>query len=81
MPKSHECIEESLKNILLNNGYVTFLDNPDCKLMFDSIEFINLIVEIENEFEIYIPDEYLVPGAINSYNEILHMIKCLLDAE
>lgn len=33
--------------------------NEDEILIEDSIQFVTLIVELENEFEISIPDEYL----------------------
>lgn len=40
----------------------------------DSLTFITFIVEVENIFEIEIPDEYLLPGKLVSIQDVLEMV-------
>ena len=44
----------------------------------DSLSFISFIVELEQIFNIEIPDEFLMPERISSFASIRDMIKGLL---
>lgn len=46
----------------------------------ESMTFITFIVEIENMFEIEIPDEYLIPGKLVSIDDTINMIENLSQA-
>ena len=44
----------------------------------DSLTYISFIVEIEEEFNISIPDEYLQADIIETYEDVAEMIQQLL---
>ncbi len=44
----------------------------------DSVMFITLIIELENYFNIDIPDEYLLPETISSLGALTDMISKLI---
>lgn len=43
----------------------------------ESVTFITFIVELEDVFEIEIPDEYLLPGKLVLIEDVLQMIDIL----
>ena len=47
----------------------------------DSITFISLIVELEQKFEIEIPDEYLIFDALKTFDDVVNMIECIITLE
>lgn len=56
--------------------------NEDCDLreyIADSVAFIAAIVEIENEFDIEIPDEFLIYERFASLNSFCETISLLLN--
>lgn len=56
--------------------------NEDCDLreyIADSVAFIAAIVEIENEFDIEIPDEFLIYERFASLNSFCEAISLLLN--
>lgn len=52
-------------------------ENQLVDIIEDSIMFISLIVELEEEFKIEIPDEYLVLGGFQEINEICQLINSI----
>lgn len=40
----------------------------------DSIKYVLIIIEIEQEFDIIIPDDYLIYNKMSSINEILSIV-------
>lgn len=40
----------------------------------DSIAFVSFIVELESEFDIEIPDDYLVEGKLATYSDVVNLI-------
>ena len=67
------------KAIIECNGEINALDlndNTDLidDLGFDSINIISLVVSIETEFDIEIPDEFLLLEKLRSYKEIKKMV-------
>ena len=65
--------DEQLRRVLLSNG-ILLQDAEQDGLHFDSVQFISLIVDIEKEFCIEIPDEYLDGESLNNYNDFLDVI-------
>lgn len=68
-----------LKNIGI---YVDDEENLDIDIndyIEDSITFITFVVELEREFNIEIPDDYLIPTQLNTISNILNLIKELSD--
>lgn len=67
---------------MMNNLIKTFersgiyinVDDLDSQLQIDSIEFISLIVSIEEEYEIIIPDEYLIFDRLNTVRKFYELI-------
>ncbi len=45
--------------------------------IFDSLDIVNLVVEISDEFDIEIPPQEIVPSNFNSMNALYQMIKRL----
>lgn len=74
--------EERLKRMILD---IASLDiDIDCidddtllieGLGYDSVKLIELIIEIENEFEIEIDDDYLDIGVISSYKKLRDVVE------
>lgn len=75
-------IERKLKELIVditteevdNNSIDTNTDLIN-DLGFDSIEIIELIVEIENEFKIEIDDDDINMNILTTYSELLSMIE------
>ena len=44
----------------------------------DSITFITLVIEIENAFQITIPNNYLSPESFSKINEILNIVRAVM---
>lgn len=78
MDNSFESISNKLKEVLINNGCLSILEGDEEELFFDSIEFVNLIVEIENEFCIFIPDDYLLPENFKTFKLICKTVFSIL---
>jgi len=47
----------------------------------DSIQLISIIVDIEEKFMVEIPDEYMVPEFIESFDHVLEVVYELLEQE
>lgn len=56
------------------SGIYINVDDLDSQLQIDSIEFISLIVSIEEEYEIIIPDEYLIFDRLNTVRKFYELI-------
>ncbi len=76
-------IKKRVQNVILNMGYKV----DDVKIDFieayeiDSITFIELILEIEEEFSIMVPDESLIMENVNTVEKIAELVKKVLDDE
>lgn len=74
--------KERILMCLNNIGiYVDSLDNEFNiqDYILDSITFITFIVELENMFDIEIPDMYLVPDEFKTIDDVCRVIKHLKD--
>lgn len=74
-------ILEILNHLFQNSGvdtevieYVDFIDD----LGMDSIGFISLIVELETEFNIQIPDEWLLVDKFREYSSVFSAVEELI---
>lgn len=74
-----EYITKLYNAIKEDSGGVYGVDNDSIdNIVVDSIEFVQLIVQIESDFNIEIPDEYLIPSELNSISKIATVIESIL---
>jgi len=76
-------IRKAILKLLENNGIVIELDEGDLDLRnysIDSIMFISFIVDLENEFSIAIPDEYLTIELLQSIDGLTNFIIELINS-
>ena len=63
---------------ILNDFGIIFSENDDIDLTLfidDSIIFINLILELEQEFNIIFPDELLDMSILTSFNRLINIVQ------
>lgn len=76
-------IRKAILKLLENNGVVIESDEGDLDLRnysIDSILFISFIVDLENEFSIAIPDEYLTIELLQSIDGLTNLIIELINS-
>lgn len=76
-------IKKTIVNLLENNGVVIESYEGDLDLRnysIDSILFISFIVDLENEFSIAIPDEYLTIELLQSIDGLTNLIIELINS-
>ena len=76
-------IRKVILKLLENNGIVIESDEGDLDLRnysIDSIMFISFIVDLENEFSIAIPDEYLTIELLQSIDGLTNLIIELINS-
>lgn len=73
-------IENKIRKILDENG-IYISDNPNENLDLDSITFISIIVCLENELEIEVPDDYLLIDKFMTFNNYVDNVKFILGME
>lgn len=66
-----EILNSNIKNAKITNN---LLDYNLSELGMDSIAFIKIIVDLENEFECEIPDSKLLIGEMNTVNKIIKVL-------
>lgn len=59
--------------ILMNNGIIFKLED-ELTSEIDSLAFVSLIVDIENEFNISIPDESFLDDSFRSVNGLAEVV-------
>lgn len=65
-------IKEKLIKIFNDNGVVVI--SEDEIIDVDSLIYISIIVEIEEEFEIEVPDEYLITNQLTCLSEYIELV-------
>ena len=68
-------------NCLLELGIVFEQEENNFELtdyIEDSLTFISFVSELENEFDIEIPDEYLLQGVLGTLNDLKNIITLLV---
>ncbi len=64
---------------VLNDNEVSIIPElDDEKILLDSIEFISVIVGLEEEFNIAIPEEFLTFEALQTIEQFVNMISFLV---
>ena len=71
-------IQEKLKMIFAGNGYIVYDDEVNEKLEVDSLQFLSILCDIESQFDIAIPDEFLINDDLCSYNDVMNMVTAAL---
>ena len=69
--------KKTIIKLLENNGVVIESDDGDLDLRnysIDSVVFISFIVDLEHEFSIAIPDEYLTIELLQSINGLTNLV-------
>lgn len=66
---------DKVKEVLLEHGIESYNDDNDEVFILDSIQYISILVSLEEVFDIEIPDEYLITK--NEYNilDFCEMVK------
>lgn len=67
-------IKETLLKLFETNGIVIQENEQFTDLELDSLRFISLIINIEDKFEITIPDEYLSGNSLNTFSDFSEVI-------
>ncbi len=78
-----QSIEDKVINIISNNVLnkeIVIDKNTNLvqDLVLDSIVFIQIILDIETEFEVEFPDELLTMDSLSSLNTIVSIIKNII---
>ncbi|MCX8131682.1 MAG: acyl carrier protein [Clostridia bacterium] len=60
---------------------ITDLDDAKLGDVLDSLQFVKLIVSLEDEYEIEIPDKYLVPANLNSLSAMTQLVVGIIGGE
>lgn len=82
MLKDNENIKEKIIECMNNMGIVNFEDDANFKLddyIVDSVMFVSFIIELEQMFNIEIPDEYLVVDSLQTFDDLYIMIETVLN--
>ena len=68
-------------NVNIENAKLTpeQMEDDVSTIGMDSITFIRIIVALEEEFDIEIPDEYLLLTAMNTISKMTDVISAVLD--
>lgn len=68
-----EKIYELLCNVGINVNEAGKID--DTIKVMDSLQFVSLICDIENEFDIFIPDDFLIQNNFESLDDFVEQIE------
>lgn len=80
MKKMTQCLEDAGIYIQIPDGEDDFdIDLRD--FVESSIQFISIIIAIENVFDIEIPDEYLLIDTFASFKDLMSLIEELQEAK
>lgn len=72
-------IDQRIKIIFKHNGYAIEDGEESVQLQLDSLQFISIMCDIENEFDISIPDEVLSGENLGTYTDIFEMVSKLCE--
>ena len=81
LPNENESTEAApikrLEKIFRESGIVLDVEKPDEALNLDSLHYISIICEMENEFDVEIPNEVFSENKISSFNDFLQLLSSL----
>lgn len=72
-------LKNKVINILERNGYFFETDSDDEELYFDSLQFMTTLVDLELEFNIIIPEEYIYDNQLNNLKEYCDLVNVLTE--
>ena len=74
-----DSIESKVKLMKLfeQNGYLISEDSETEQLELDSLQFISILCDVENEFEISIPDDFFSGEGLSTFVDFYDLIKNL----
>ncbi len=70
-----------LKEIFEGKGIFISEDAYEEPMFLESLQFVAIIIDIEEEFSIQIPDEYYLMNKLVSFHDFCEMIQTLLETE
>lgn len=71
-------VKQRIKDVFSRTGYMIDDENRDLnEYIPDSLGFINLVVELEDEFEIVFPDEILGANTFSNLDSLVCLINDL----
>lgn len=68
-------MKERLENVFNDIGLYIDEDEYDDEIGLDSMTFVSLLVAIEEEFKIEIPDEKLSIAALKTFADFLQLVE------
>ena len=68
-------VKSRLEKLLNESGIQFDREKLDESLELDSLHYISIICEIENEFEIEVSDEVLLENKLESFNDFIKLIE------
>lgn len=71
---NREVAMRELKEFLIEKNFVSSKISEIDSIQMDSIQYIDLIVAIEEQYNIEIPDEFLIPNNIWNLNDLVEII-------
>lgn len=72
--------EKRLFDIFEQKGIFLSSDEKNDELELDSIQFISIIVDIENVFNLSFPDNVFISNNLKTFNQFIEEIQHLLNA-
>lgn len=68
-------IRNQVKDILIDHGVESLMDNNDEEFVLDSIQYVSILMSIEQHLNIDIPDEYLLIKDKYSVNDFFKIVE------
>ena len=71
-------VKEKIVECMNHMGIVDFEEDANFRVddyILDSVMFVSFIIELEQMFDIEIPDEYLVADRLQTFDDIYNMIE------
>lgn len=63
-----------LMDVFKQNGYSIADENDSAQLELDSLQFISILCDVENEFGISIPDEYMTGENLSTFCDFVKLV-------
>ncbi len=67
--------EDKIIEKVLQECKIDYSGDKDKEMTLQSVQLVSLIVALEEEFDIEVPDEYMVFEALNTYHKIENMLR------
>ena len=69
--------DKLLKDIFDKHGIFILEQDYSEELCLDSLQFVSIVVAIENTFSVQICDTYLINGKLKTFNDFLLLVNTL----